>query len=115
MDSLSDVPWTAFFLLGPLLFLSYHFLVYPALISPLSRIPNAHWSAPISPLWILHKRFVRSENGTLERAHKRLGPVVRVAPNELSVDDLDAVKTIYLGGYEKPEWYSVFDNYGWVS
>ncbi|KAF3761798.1 cytochrome P450 [Cryphonectria parasitica EP155] len=113
MDFLSDRPWAQFSLLfGPLLFLIYHFFIHPALISPLSRIPNAHWSAPVTPLWILYKRFKRQENGTLEEAHKRLGPFVRVAPNEVSVDDLDGVRTIYQGGFEKTQWYSVFDNYG---
>lgn len=114
MDVLSDVPWAAFLVLGPLVFLSYHFFVYPALISPLSKIPNAHWSASVSPLWILYKRFKHRENITLEDAHKRLGPFVRVAPNEVSVDDLESVRTIYQGGFEKPEWYEIFDNYGWV-
>lgn len=112
MDVFSDVPWAALLILGPLVFLSYHFYVYPAHLSPLSKIPNAHWSAPISSFWILHKRFRRRENGTLEDAHRRLGPFVRVAPNEVSVDDLSGVRTIYQGGFEKPEWYEVFDNYG---
>ncbi|KAL1841867.1 hypothetical protein VTJ49DRAFT_6466 [Mycothermus thermophilus] len=31
---------------------------------------------------------------------------------ELSVSDLDAVRTVYQGGFDKPVWYSVFDNYG---
>lgn len=116
MDIISDVPWAPLLVLVPLVFvsLSYRFYVHPAHVSPLSKIPNAHWSAPISPLWILHKRFKRRENGTLEDAHKRLGPFVRVAPNEVSVDDLAGVRKIYQGGFEKPEWYAVFDNYGSV-
>lgn len=112
MDSVNDVPRSVFFLLPLLIFASYHFVVYPALISPLSRIPNAHWSAPISPLWILYKRFSHHENDALIDAHKRLGPYIRVAPNEVSVDDIDGVRTIYQGGFEKPIWYGVFDNYG---
>lgn len=115
-DNINDaLPWTkTALLLGPLILLAYHFYVYPALISPLSKIPNAHWSVPITPLWILHKRFKKRENGALEDAHKRLGPFVRTAPNELSVDSLDGVRTIYQGGFEKADWYEIFDNYGWV-
>lgn len=109
---LDHMPWTAVPIFGLALYLVYHFYIYPAFVSPLSRIPNAHWSAPISPLWILSKRFTHHENRTLQAAHRRLGPFLRIAPNEVSVDDLDAVKQIYLGGFEKPEWYSVFDNYG---
>lgn len=96
----------------PLLFIAYHFIVYPALLSPLSKIPNAHWSAVISPLWILHKRFRKRENATLQKAHERLGPYVRVAPGEVSVNHIEGVKRIYGGGFDKAGWYGVFDNYG---
>ena len=94
------------------IFVSYHLFLYPALLSPLAKIPNAHWSTPYSRLWVLHIRFTKKENRTLLAAHKRLGPVVRVAPNELSIDDVDCVRTVYSGGFDKPVWYSVFDNYG---
>ncbi|KAG7286580.1 hypothetical protein NEMBOFW57_008891 [Staphylotrichum longicolle] len=98
--------------LAVLLFLAYRFVIYPAFLSPLSRIPAAHWSAPFSRLWILWIRFTHRENRTLHSAHHRLGPVVRVGPSELSINDLDSVRTVYQGGFEKPVWYSVFDNYG---
>lgn len=114
MDDLAHIFGTALPVFGLVVCLAYHFYIYPAFISPLSRIPNAHWSAPISPLWILLQRFGHHENRTLVTAHQRRGPFVRVAPNEVNVDDVDAVKQIYLGGFEKPEWYGVFDNYGWV-
>ena len=93
----------------------FQFVAYPALLSPLSRIPNAHWSSPFSSAWILFIRFKQRENSTLLAAHQRLGPIVRVGPNDVSVNDIDFVRTIYGGGFEKGEWYSVFDNYGSVS
>lgn len=93
--------------------LVYQYIIHPAFFSPLSRIPNAHWSAPISRFWILNVRFTRRENRTLHDAHRRLGPIIRVAPNELSINDLDSLRTVYQGGFEKPVWYSVFDNYGY--
>lgn len=93
-------------------YLAYQFFIYPAFLSPLTAIPNAHWSAPISPLWILRKRYARSENATLAALHKRLGPYVRLAPNEVSVNDVDGVKQIYVGGFDKHAWYAIFDNYG---
>lgn len=94
------------------LFLVYKLALHPALLSPLAKIPNAHWSVPFSRLWVLSIRFNHKENRTLQAAHRRLGPVIRVAPNELSVDDTDCLRTVYQGGFEKPSWYSVFDNYG---
>ncbi len=92
----------------------YKFIVYPTFVSPLSKIPNAHWSAPISPLWILWIRRRCRENRKLHAAHLRLGPVIRLAPNELSVNDLASLRTVYAGGFEKGQWYSIFDNYGYV-
>lgn len=110
-----DVPLSAILLpLALLVFLSYHFIIYPAILSPLGKLPNAHWSVPFSPAWILYQRFKKRENAALDEAHKRLGPFIRVGPNDVNVDDLNAVRTIYQGGFEKPGWYGVFDNYGYV-
>ena len=45
-------------------------------------------------------------------AHNKLGPVIRLGPNELSVASLDGLRKIYLGGFEKTEWYvEEFVNY----
>ncbi|KAK3682551.1 cytochrome P450 [Podospora appendiculata] len=93
-------------------FLAFRYLLYPTLLSPLARIPNAHWSSPISRLWILGIRYTHRENRILHALHRSLGPVIRVGPNELSINGIDGVRTVYQGGFEKPDWYSVFDNYG---
>ncbi|KAI1104921.1 cytochrome P450 [Jackrogersella minutella] len=90
----------------------YQYIIYPTIISPLSKVPNAHWSCAISPAWILRARFESRENRTLHAAHQHHGPVVRIGPNELSVNSTEGVKAIYQGGFDKHRWYSVFDNYG---
>jgi hypothetical protein len=90
----------------------YHLIIYPLLRSPLSKIPAAHWSAPISPLWILLAKKHGYENEALLKAHQAYGPVIRVAPEALSVSGPDAIRTVYAGGFEKDRWYDVFDNYG---
>ncbi|KAI0407309.1 cytochrome P450 [Xylaria palmicola] len=90
----------------------YHYVLYPAVLSPLARIPTAHWTCSFSDAWILHARFRGRENRSLHAAHRRCGRVVRVGPRELSVDSMDAVKVIYQGGFDKHAWYSVFDNFG---
>lgn len=83
----------------------YKFLIYPAFISPLARCPNAHWSSAISPLWILYQRQQQNDTPTIHAAHGRLGPVVRLAPNELSINSVDGgIRTIYSGGFEKGDW-----------
>lgn len=101
-------------LLGAISLALYRFIIYPTFISSLSKIPNAHWSAPFSPVWVLWTRFCNHENRYLHAAHLKLGPVIRVAPNELSVNDVTGLRTVYAGGFEKGQWYSIFDNYGYV-
>ncbi|KAH6723966.1 cytochrome P450 [Leptodontidium sp. MPI-SDFR-AT-0119] len=90
----------------------YKFIIYPVFLSPLSKIPNAHWSAPISPLWILWTRFKCRENIDTHAAHQKYGSVIRLGPNELSINDVAGLRTVYGGGFEKGQWYSIFDNYG---
>ena len=77
----------------------------------LNAIPNAHFTAPFSPLWLVSVRFHKRENRTVWAAHKRLGPVIRLAPDEISVCTLQGIKTIY-GVWDKNEWYEAFINYG---
>jgi hypothetical protein len=92
----------------------YQFIIYPAFLSPLSSIPNAHWSSPISRLWILIHRGQHKETRIVHAVHERLGPIIRLAPSEVSVNTVDGgIRTIYFGGWEKGDWYlNVFNNYG---
>lgn len=51
----------------------------------------------------------------IHELHKRYGPVVRVAPNEVSFTSIAAVKEIYGSGgsgYDKTEFYNLFQVYG---
>lgn len=92
----------------------YKLIIYPAFRSPLAQIPNIHWTAPISPFWILFHRQQQNDTTTIHAAHARLGPVIRLAPNEISINSVDGgIRTVYAGGFEKGDWYSnVFSNYG---
>lgn len=92
----------------------YRYVLVPAFLSPLARIPNAHWSAPISRLWILNERRLTRETRTIHAAHQRLGPIVRLGPNDISVNSVDGgIRNVYAGGYPKGDWYlNVFNNYG---
>ncbi|KAL8823243.1 MAG: hypothetical protein Q9191_006042 [Dirinaria sp. TL-2023a] len=97
------------------LYFLYKYILYPAFFSPLSKIPNAHWSSPISPLWILWKRYACAENAAIHAAHVKYGSIVRVGPNDISVNCVDeGIKTI--GGFEKPDWYrNAFTNFGVIN
>jgi hypothetical protein len=104
---LAFIPWL--FLIVAI----YLLLIYPAFISPLSKVPNAHWSSPFSSAWILWARFNCHENREVHTAHLEHGPIVRLGPNEISINCVDGgLRTVYGGGFEKGDWYSIFDNYG---
>ena len=91
----------------------YKFVITPAFLSPLSKIPNAHFSAPITSLWIQSKRRTCAATRTIYSLHQKKGPIVRLGPNELSVCTPGALKTIYIGGFAKDTWYlDAFVNYG---
>ncbi|KAJ3495270.1 hypothetical protein NLG97_g3511 [Lecanicillium saksenae] len=93
-------------------YLLYSYVIQPCFISPLSKLPAPHWSCHFSSLWVLRARKNGAENATLQHAHRRLGNIVRVSPDTISVDGVDAMRIIYQGGFPKAPWYRIFDNYG---
>jgi hypothetical protein len=95
-------------------FVIHRLIIYPTWISPLAKVPHAHWSCGVSSGWILWTRFRSREISTIHKAHQRIGPVVRLGPNEISVNCIKGgIHTVYSGGFEKHSWYSnLFSNYG---
>lgn len=93
----------------------YRFIIHPVLISSLSKIPNIHPLAAITPLWMLWVRFQDKENNTVLEGHRKHGPVIRLGPNEVSVNCVDdGIKTVYGRGFEKTPYYSFFANFGFA-
>ncbi|EAL86675.1 hypothetical protein LV164_002476 [Aspergillus fumigatus] len=88
-----------------LVLLLYKILISPYFLSPLSKIPNAHFTAPISDYWIERKRRSGEEVLTIYNLHREHGPVVRLGPNELSVNSLGGLHVIYTGAFEKHSFY----------
>ncbi|KAL4798055.1 cytochrome P450 [Aspergillus venezuelensis] len=107
--------WAVSVLLG--ISLLYEYAIYPSVVSPLSKLPNAHWSASLSPAWILWKRFRCQNNRTIHAIHQRLGPIVRLGPSEISINCVEGgIKSVYTGGFDKHDWYPrVFGSFGTVS
>jgi len=96
----------------PIGYLIYRYFVYPAFLSSLNKIPNAHPLAPYTGLWILRARFANRENPTLYEAHQKLGPVVRLGPSEISVNCLDGIRVVYGRNFDKHSFYpNAFSNY----
>ena len=97
-----------------LLYVSWVHVIIPTFLSPLSKIPNAHWSASFNPFWMLWVRWRERENRTIHAAHVKNGSIVRLGPREVSVNSVDdGIRVIYGGGFEKWPWYeNQFDNFG---
>lgn len=85
----------------------YCYIILPAFLSPLSKIPNAHFTTSFCPLWMRwNRRGGREGIHSIFAAHKQKGPIVRLGPDEVSVASLDGLRQIYVGGFEKPQWYA---------
>lgn len=64
--------------------------------SSLSKIPCAHPLARYTSLWSTWISYRAKNLRTVEAAHAKLGPVVRLGPKELSVNCVEnGIKTIY--------------------
>ncbi|KAI1763528.1 cytochrome P450 [Hypoxylon sp. FL1150] len=77
---------------------------------PLRHIPGP-FVARITPLWLWYIAWNGSECRTVAKLHKKHGPVVRVAPNEVDISDGAATHQIYIknGGLLKNPVYRNFD------
>ncbi|KAM5442076.1 hypothetical protein MferCBS31731_002905 [Microsporum ferrugineum] len=103
-----------FLLVLPVLALcAYRYIIYPLYFSPLARIPKAHFTSAFLPTWLWWIRNYRCrEVSTIYALHKKLGPIVQLAPNEVSVNSANGLKAIYLGGFPKDNYYEdLFMNY----
>ena len=82
-------------LLGPAILASIvTYIVYQRHFSPLAPIPGPYL-ASITSLWIAHAYWRQDFHNYSIALHKRYGPVVRVAPDTVSIGDVDAIKVIY--------------------
>ncbi|CAG8955887.1 hypothetical protein HYFRA_00008737, partial [Hymenoscyphus fraxineus] len=82
-------------------------VVYSAYFSPLSKIPNAHFSSPFSNIWLLIQKWNGCENRARLTAHERLGPVIRIGSNELSINHIEGLRTVYNNSsFERTNWFA---------
>ncbi|KAJ5890467.1 uncharacterized protein N7473_006695 [Penicillium subrubescens] len=71
-------------------------IIYTYFFSPLSHIPNAGLLAPISRfLWEFPLEYRGQLTLELPKLHKKLGPLVRIGPNEVSFYSLDIYKKVH--------------------
>ena len=95
--------------------IAYKYVVVPAFISPLSKLPTAHPLCSVTSLWFSRQRKKQRELKTIYAAHQKHGPIVRLAPDEVSVVSREGLRQIYTAGLEKTSFYSGsagFENFG---
>jgi hypothetical protein len=106
-------------LLTLLTFITYHILIYPLFLSPLSAIPCAHPLAAITPLWINYRRLTGREVTTTYAAFQKYGPYVRLGPAEVAVNTIAGGVTAAHGhgfnNLDKTRWYDFFINHRCVT
>lgn len=68
--------------------------VYNVFFHPLHRIPGPFF-AKLTRLWLFWHDFGGNPHTKIRSLHQKLGPLVRISPNEVSVDDVAANATIY--------------------
>ncbi|PSK59404.1 Isotrichodermin C-15 hydroxylase [Elsinoe australis] len=93
----------------PLLFILYH--IVKAFLSPLRNVPGP-LLARFTKFWYLKSVWRGDFEKTNIALHDKLGPVVRIAPNQYSIDDPEAIRIIYGHGtaFVKSDWYYASGN-----
>jgi hypothetical protein len=81
-------------------------ILYNRFVHPLSKIPGP-FIASLTPLWLVYQSRTLQRHRVEMSLHQKYGPVVRIAPNEISVSDPKHLKMIYGANtpFLKSRWY----------
>lgn len=85
---------TAYICFGSLFLYAIFRTLYCAYATPLRDIPGP-WLAKFTRIWLFRAINSRRFNEINIQLHKKYGPIVRIAPNEYSIDDPEATQIIY--------------------
>lgn len=84
-------------------------VIYALFLSPYSHVPGPR-ICKVTRLWVdLHDIFLR-RNQQIYKWHEEYGPIVLIAPGEVSVSSASSTKKIYRAGTQHPK-SSFFDNF----
>ncbi|KAL5416319.1 hypothetical protein PMIN03_002123 [Paraphaeosphaeria minitans] len=89
-------PWTWLFKVGPIATLVYALLwmVYAVTLHPLAKVPGPFW-ASVTRIWYMYQVYKGDMDKVQRAMHKRYGPVVRLAPNEVTSASAADIPKIY--------------------
>lgn len=91
-EQLLDISPITLSILLPAGVLVYGLLQY--LLDPLRSLPGP-FLARFSRFWYFFETYKGVFEETNIELHRKYGPIVRIAPHEYSIDDVDAARTIY--------------------
>lgn len=94
------------------LLLAFH-IMYNTFFHPISNVPGP-LLAKYTNFWLTKHYFQSTWMEDVVQLHKTYGPVVRIAPNEISFVDDAALKELYGTGKpnQKSSWYNTWDGPG---
>ncbi|KAM3416245.1 hypothetical protein BST61_g7851 [Cercospora zeina] len=74
--------------------------------NPLNKIPGP-WLARVTNIPLKLSVVTGRRIHYIDSLHKQYGPIVRISPNEVAVNDVASVKKIHgiASGFEKTQWY----------
>ncbi|KAF2214106.1 hypothetical protein CERZMDRAFT_111040 [Cercospora zeae-maydis SCOH1-5] len=74
--------------------------------TPLNRVPGP-WLARVTNIPLKLSVITGRRIHYIDGLHKQYGPIVRISPNEVAVNDVASVKKIHAigSGFEKTQWY----------
>jgi benzoate 4-monooxygenase len=72
----------------------YYFFPYLVTYRHLRHVP-APFPAQFSDLWLLRVCRRGDRYKTVDEIHKKLGPIVRIQPNHVSINDDAAIQVVY--------------------
>ena len=87
----------------------YSWLLHPLLCGRLRHVPGP-WQSNCSSLFLAFHEIAYRRNDKIAQWHKQYGPVVRIAPNEVSVASLQDTREVYGSRHRWPK-SGYFDNF----
>ncbi|KAH0841174.1 hypothetical protein AYO21_06936 [Fonsecaea monophora] len=103
------LPWALLPSLAVLYLLGW--IVYCRTLHPLAKIPGP-FLASVSRLWIMHQTSHGKMQDVQRELHRKYGPLIRIAPNEIACADPEAIPHIYrtTNALSKSDFYPVWGN-----
>ncbi|OAL30862.1 hypothetical protein AYO20_08555 [Fonsecaea nubica] len=94
-----------------LVLLEVAWIIYARNFHPLADVPGP-WLASVSRLWVMRRLKVGDMDQVQRNLHRRYGPLVRIAPNEIACSDPEAIKVLYrtAAPLTKTDFYPVWGN-----